>query len=271
MLYADVGAAVLLTGLDQAQLLRAQHLRQKRLPRLRQQLHEPVLHRGQKLRKRLRLHALVRETPAQDRHAILRRDRVQVIVRQSAHLLRLQRLLGRVAQQRTARAHRRQQRIRACGRKNERRAARRLLQQLQKRILRIEIHQLCLTQNVDLLFRLARQDVCRGRNTADLIDLDHRDLAAAIRLDIDHVRVHMVIDLAAVPARAARAHAVAAAEHGRRQIERQPLARLFRLRHDDIRMQQMLLRLKLQHTRAPFQHTLFILPAAAGFVNHICG
>ena len=81
----------------------------------------------------------------------------------------------------------------------------------------------------------------------------------------------MVIDLAAVPARAARAHAVAAAEHGRRQIERQPLARLLRLRHDDIRMQQMLLRLKLQHTRAPFQYTLFILPAAAGFVNHICG
>ena len=49
MLHADVGAAILLTGLDQAQLLRTQCLRQKCLPRLHQQLDEAVQKAVQKL------------------------------------------------------------------------------------------------------------------------------------------------------------------------------------------------------------------------------
>ena len=108
------------------------------------------------------------------------------------------------------------------------------LQQLQKRILRIEIHRIRLTQNVDLLFRLARQDVRRGRDAADLVDLDRRHFGIRVRRDIDHIRVHTVIDLAAVPARPARTHTITAAEHGRRQIEREPVARLLRLGRDNI-------------------------------------
>ena len=103
-----------------------------------------------------------------------------------------------------------------------------------KRILRIEIHRIRLAQNIDLLFRLARQNVRRGRDTADLVDLDFRPFASTVRRDIDHIRVHTVIDFAAVPARPARTHTVTAAEHGRRQIEREPVARLLRLGRDNI-------------------------------------
>ena len=219
MLRADIGAAVILAGLHEPQLLRAQRLRQHRLVRFRQQVHQPVPHGGEKCRKRLRIHALLCKAPAQERQPILRRDRAQIVLRQGADLVRFLQLLRRVAQQCAARAHRRQQQLRARGRKDERRALRRLLQQLQKRILRAEVHRVRLTQNIDLLFRLARQNVRRGRDTADLVDLDFRPFASIVRRDIDHVRVHAVIDLAAVPARPARTHAVTSAEHGRRQIE----------------------------------------------------
>ena len=99
MLRADIGAAVALAGLQQAKLLRAQRLRQHRLVRFRQQVHQPVLHGGEKCRERLRIHALLCKAPAQERQPVLRRNRAQIVLCKGPDLVRFLQLLRRIAQQ----------------------------------------------------------------------------------------------------------------------------------------------------------------------------
>ena len=174
-----------------------------------------------KVGKQPRIHLFILEAPRREPGDVAALQQFDKFVGELCNALVLRVGLIAAAQLHAARAHRREKARRVLHAQNEVNAPRRLLEKLQRRVLRLFVHGVGPLDDIYLFGGLVGQDVSVRAHIADLAYEDLLFPDTLVVSELGHqrqIRMNPGFYLAAVPAHAAGPVPRAAAQHLRRQL-----------------------------------------------------